>query len=128
MLDDVSTGFTTSGNQGKGTMPYMSPEVLDGDGGSGTTASDVYAFGALILEVKSSLISLISATFLTTFRTDIEWEPTLLPNPRQRPGRHATLPRQNSPTPASPHPSPLRSSSRSTLGIVEEMLELETRR
>ncbi|KAG8896724.1 hypothetical protein FRB99_008689 [Tulasnella sp. 403] len=50
VLDDVSTGFTTSTGNG-GTLPYMSPEVLEG--AKGGTPADIYAFAGLILQTLS---------------------------------------------------------------------------
>lgn len=47
MLDDVVTGFTTS-NPAM-SLPFASPELLDGE--RGRTYTDVYAFAGLCLQV-----------------------------------------------------------------------------
>jgi len=53
-LEDVRTGFTTSSGSGPGgTTLYMAPEVLNE--GERSTASDIYSFGCVIVDVVSGI-------------------------------------------------------------------------
>ncbi|KAG9038145.1 hypothetical protein FRB95_002585 [Tulasnella sp. JGI-2019a] len=51
-IQELRTGLTTSG-YGQGGKGYLAPELLDGEGK--TKASDVFAFGGLILHAVSGL-------------------------------------------------------------------------
>ncbi|KAG9012228.1 hypothetical protein FRB90_006774 [Tulasnella sp. 427] len=51
LMQENPSGFTTTASV-KGTLRYSSPEMLDLDGQS-TTASDVWAFGMLVLHVMT---------------------------------------------------------------------------
>jgi len=52
VLDGVRTGFTTAGGQAH-SLPYSSREILMNE--TPSTASDVYSFGMLILEILSNI-------------------------------------------------------------------------
>lgn len=57
---------TSTSLQGQGSIRWMSPELLS-EGGGKTFASDAWAFGMLIYEVRQSLLPGVDTNLMNSF-------------------------------------------------------------
>ena len=52
LLTELSGSTFASTHQGKGTVQWMAPELVDGSKMYPTMQSDVYSFGSIMLQVR----------------------------------------------------------------------------
>lgn len=56
-LDGTRSGFTsTGGSGGIGTVPYASPEALNGGVDNGSTSTDIYSFASVLVHVRPPVV------------------------------------------------------------------------